>query len=261
MRVPVIALFLFGALARAADTPLVVGQARLPALPVELSAGPAGPVNQIAIDLQPAAAHEPPPQVLCVFPGDFRYRCSVAPDPSPTAPGRRRFVVSVPDLGRGHAVVLEVVTARARQELRVEIANRPQVIHEIEALVLPGGGQTATGADGRPAPLLTLASVRATATPAIATSRFAAAPACDRIHAEWVGTSATDSVFISPFGPLQGTIAPSRPVTPGSRVHAGNVPEWLVTFPQSATRVQFIAHYEVVYRVGPCPQRIIAAPS
>jgi hypothetical protein len=40
-------------------------------------------------------------------------------------------------------------------------------------------------------------------------------------------------------------------------VQPDNLPEWLVTFPLSATRVQFIAHYEVIYRVGTCPQRII----
>jgi hypothetical protein len=77
------------------------------------------------------------------------------------------------------------------------------------------------------------------------------------VQAEWVGASATDPVFQSQFGSLNGSVVASRPVMPGSRVTPENLPEWLVTYPLSATRVQFIAHYEVIYRVGSCPQRVI----
>jgi hypothetical protein len=100
-------------------------------------------------------------------------------------------------------------------------------------------------------------SERATSIPAIATSTLAAPPACDQVHAEWVNASATDPVFQSPFGPLNGSIVLSRPAQPGSLVRPDNVPEWLVSYPLSALRVQFIAHYEVIYRVGACQHKVI----
>jgi hypothetical protein len=139
----------------------------------------------------------------------------------------------------------------------VELANAPQVVHEIEALPLPDGGQVATGGTGQPAPVMNVVSTRATTTPAMAAAPSAPAGACDQVQAEWVGASATDPVFQSQFGSLNGSVVASRPVAPGSRVTPENLPEWLVTYPLSATRVQFIAHYEVIYRVGSCPQRVI----
>ena len=103
-----------------------------------------------------------------------------------------------------------------------------------------------------------LVTTRAATTPAMAASPLGAAPACDQVRAEWVGAGATDPVFASQFGPLNGAIVLARPVAPGSAVRPDNLPEWLVTYPLSATRLQFIAHYEVIYRVGVCPRRIIS---
>jgi len=54
-------------------------------------------------------------------------------------------------------------------------------------------------------------------------------------------------------GERQFTIAVARA---GPRA----LPEWLISYPLGATRVQFIAHYEVVYRVDPCPEPGTARP-
>jgi hypothetical protein len=79
---------------------------------------------------------------------------------------------------------------------------------------------------------------------------------CDRVVPHWIGASATDPVFTSAFGALNGSVLLARPAAAGRPVQAENLPEWLITYPLSATRVQFIAHYEVIYRVGVCAERI-----
>jgi len=247
--------------AHAGDGPLVSGATPLDALPATLAAGPAGPFNRVGFDLQDGASGVPLPEVACLYPGGFAYRCDVSAEDARVPGARRRLVVVIPDLGKGSPVTLRIRGAHGRQDVAVALANTPRVIREIEALALRDGGKVVASGKGPPAPDTRLLRTRATSTPALATSPLAAPPACDKVFAQWVSASATDPVFASAFGPLNGSILAARPVAPGSPVRADNVPEWLVTFPASATRVQFIAHYEVIYRVGECPHRIMARPS
>lgn len=246
------------AAAHAGEVPIVSAATPLAAMPAALSTGPAGPFNRVALDLRGTAGSATQQEIMCLYPGGFAYRCDVAVGDTRTPDGPRRVVVVIPDLGRGSPVTLRIVSAQGRQNVTVALTNPPRVIHEIETLALLAGGRSVTGAA---APDLRLLRTRATSTPALATSPLAAPPVCDRVYAQWVGASATDPVFASAFGPLNGSVLPARPVAQGSPVRADNVPEWLVTFPASATRLQFIAHYEVIYRVGECPHRIMARPA
>lgn len=241
----------------AAGVPQVTARTQLSALPAAQSVGQAGPFNRVAFDVERFGLPDAAPFVTCFYPGGLRYRCDASIDEPATPGARRRVTVTIPDLGRGKQVVVRFSTTGGHQDVTVELANAPQVVHEIEALPLPDGGRVATGSTGQPAPVMNVVSTRATTTPAMAAAATPTAGACDQVQAEWVGASATDPVFQSQFGSLNGSVVASRPVMPGSRVTPENLPEWLVTYPLSATRVQFIAHYEVIYRVGSCPQRVI----
>lgn len=253
LRLPV--LFLVSVPLLATGAPQVAGRTQLSALPAAQSVGQAGPFNRIAFDVDRFGPPDAASIVTCFYPG-LRYRCDVTIG-EPEAQGtKRRVTVTIPDLGRGKQVIVRFSTSAGHQDVPVELANSPQVVHEIEALPLPDGGQVAVGSNGQPAPMMNVVSTRAKTTPAIATAPVA----CDQVQAEWVGASATDPVFQSQFGTLNGSIVASRPVAAGTRVTPANLPEWLVTYPLSATRVQFIAHYEVIYRVGSCPQRVISDP-
>ena len=259
MRTCAVLVWLYAAQTLAAESGLVVvGQTRLSAQPAALSVGQAGPFNRFAFDVAGFHPDDMPSEVLCTYPRNFVYRCRASIDPGGPAGNRRRLTVTIPDLARGTPVTVRIEGSRGRQDVLVELANTPQVVHEIEAMALKAGGQVSIGGDGKPAPVMQVVSERTATTPAMATSTIGAPPACDQVHAEWVGASATDPVFTSRFGTLNGTIVLSRPVAPGSRVRPDNLPEWLVSFPLSATRVQFIAHYEVIYRVGTCPQRVVS---
>jgi hypothetical protein len=240
-----------------AGAPAVVGRTQLSAQPPALSAGPAGPFNRIAFDIDGLMPTDPSLQVTCIYPGNFRYRCDAAVSEPEAGSARRRVTVSIPDLGKGGRITVRFSNAKGAQDAAVALANMSQVIHEIEALPLSQGGHVSVGGDGQPLPVMQVVSERATSVPAIATSTLGAPPACDQVHAEWVNASATDPVFQSQFGPLNGSIVLSKPVPPGSRVRPDNVPEWLVSYPLSALRMQFIAHYEVIYRVGACQNRQI----
>ncbi len=241
--------------------PLVVGRSALSAEPLALSVGPAGPFNRWAFDVERFDPADPAASVTCRYGPAFLYRCAAVIDGAEGAAGRRRVTVTIPDLGRGPEVTVRFATSRGLHEVVLEIANVPQVVHEIETFPLPGGGQVVTGGDGRPRPAAQLARVRATTTPALATSALAAAPSCDGLYALWVRATATDAVFTGPLGALAGTLTVSRPVIAGSRVTTDSLPEWLATFPLGADRVQFIAHYEVLYRVGACAARRVNEPS
>lgn len=241
----------------ASSGPLIVSRAQLSALPAALAVGQAGPFNRIAFDVERFGPPDPSSVVTCIYPGGLRYRCDAAVGEPVAGSAQRRVTVTIPDLGRGKQVIVRFATRAGQHDAAVELANAPQVVHEIEALPLPGGGQVTTGSDGAPAPVMQVASHKATTTPAVAASPAGAEAACDQVAAEWVGTSATDPVFLSQFGAQNGSVVLSLPVKPGSRVRPDNLPEWLVSYPASATRVQFIAHYEMIYRVGSCPQKII----
>lgn len=241
--------------AASAGGPQVVARTQLSATPAALSVGPAGPFNRIAFDVARFGPPDASSAVTCFYSSSFRYRCDATFEPD--AQGRnRRVTVTIPDLGRGKQVVVRFSTSAGHQDVPVELVNGSQVVHEIEALALPGGGQVATGSNGQPTPVMNMTSIRATTMPAMAAASFAAG-VCDQVRAEWVTATATDPVFQSQFGTLNGSIVASKPAAVGSRVQPDNLPEWLVTFPLSATRLQFIAHYEVIYRVESCPQRII----
>lgn len=241
----------------AGGPPVVVARTPLSATPAQLSVGQAGPSNRIAFDVDRFGPPDASLQVTCFYPGELRYRCDAALGKLEAGGTKRRVTVTIPDLGRGKRVVVRFTTRAGQHDAAVDLANVPQVVHEIEALPLPGGGKVTVDSTGVPAPVMQMVSLKATTMPAMAASTLGAPAACDQVYAEWVGTSATDPVFLSQFGALNGSIALLRPVTAGSRMQPDNLPEWLVTFPLSATRVQFIAHYEVIYRVGSCPHRVI----
>lgn len=244
----------------AAGPPLVVGRSALSAQPVELSVGAAGPFNRWALDVENFDPADESAQVTCLYGPDFAYRCDAAIADKPGPGGRRRVNVTIPDLGRGREVTVRFTTARGRHDVVLELTNAPQVVHEIETLTLAPGGRVVTRGDGRPTPAPQIARMRATSTPAMAVSSLGEPPVCDRLYAEWVNATATDAVFIGPLGTLDGALTVSRPVAAGSRVAPDNLPEWLVTYPLGANRVQFIAHYEVIYRVGICEARRLKAP-
>lgn len=236
--------------------PVIVARTQLSALPAALSVGQAGPFNRVAFDVERFGSPDLTSLVSCIYPGQFHYRCDADIGETVAGSTQRRVTVTIPDLGRGKQVIVRFRTRAGQQDVPVELANASQVVHEIEAFPLPGGGKATVGSDGSPTPVMQVVSHKATTTPAMATLP-AGATACDQVNAEWIGASATDPVFLSQFGSLNGSIVLSRPVTRGRRVTPDNLPEWLVTHPLSATRVQFIAHYEVIYRVGSCTQRII----
>jgi hypothetical protein len=254
----VISVSLMPMAVQAAGAPQIAARTQLSALPAAQSVGEAGPFNRIAFDVERFGPPDAAASVTCFYPGGLHYRCDASIDEPETPGARRRVTVTIPDLGRGKQVIVRFSTTAGHQDVTVELANAPQVVHEIEALPLPDGGRVATGSTGQPAPVMNVVSTRATTTPAMAAAATPAAGVCHQVQAEWVGASATDPVFQSQFGSLNGSVVASRPVMSGSRVTPENLPEWLVTYPLSATRVQFIAHYEVIYRVSSCRQRVIS---
>ena len=238
------------------DVPLVTAVVALSARPEALSVGRSGPFNRHALDVLNFQPGDPAARLLCIYPGDFAYRCDFEPAPDAAEGPRTRIILTIPDLGRGSRVIVRLTNGHGSRDLPLEIANGPQTVHEIEALLLPDGGRVGTGSQGGPVPLTQLATRRATTTPAMAATLQTDARRCDRVVPHWIGVSATDPVFTSAFGALNGSVVLARPATAGRPVQADNLPEWLITYPLSATRVQFIAHYEVIYRVGVCADRI-----
>jgi len=236
--------------------PVVVLATALTAAPNSLSSGNAGPLNRQVFELTGFAETDPRAQVLCVYP-KLVYRCHSEREPT-NGGGRQRVVVTIPDLDLGKKVAVRFMSSGGTHDYPLELANAPQVVHEIEALPLTRGGQHATGNDGTLGPNTRMISERATTMPAMASSTLGAPPACDQIRAEWVSASATDPLFTSPFGAMSGSVVLSRPVVPGSGLRPNNLPEWTLSYPMSANRVQFIAHYEVIYRVGACADRVVS---
>ncbi len=235
--------------------PVVVLATALSAAPNALSSGNAGPLNRQVFELTGFEAADSRAQVLCVYP-KLLYRCRSERE-ALKGDARQRVVVTIPDLDLGKHVVVRFLNSRGARDYPLELANTPQVIHEIEALTLVNGGQHTTGNDGAPAPNTRMIGERATTMPAMASSTLGAPPACDQIRAEWVSASATDPLFTSVFGAMSGSVVLTRPVIPGSALRPDNLPEWTLSYPMSANRLQFIAHYEVIYRVGICNERIV----
>jgi hypothetical protein len=235
--------------------PLVVLATALSAAPETLSSGNAGPFNRYAFELTGFDAADRRTQVLCIY-RKLVYRCSSARSADP-ATGRQRVVVTIPDLALDSPVIVRFTNSYGARDHAITLANSPQVIHEIEALPLSNGGHESTGSNGKPAPRREMTSERATTVPAMVSSPLGAPPACDQVYAEWVRASATDPLFTSAFGAMSGSVVLTHPVNQRSPVRSDNLPEWTFSFPMSASRVQFIAHYEVIYRVGICAERIV----
>jgi hypothetical protein len=238
--------------------PAIYGTATLSALPSEYATGIGGPITRLALDIANFDPRDPASRIECRYPDGLRYRCQYAPAEGLTPRSHLRINVMVPDLGRGSHVLLQLFASGGEAELEVDLTNPPKVVHEIESLPLPDGGRAALGSNGKQQPVLDLLTTRASTAPASALTLATTADACDRVRAEWGQVSASDAVFASQFGPVNGTVLLVHPVQPATIVSKDTLPLWLVTYPASATRVQFIAHYELVYRVGVCRDRVIA---
>lgn len=241
-----------------AAPPVIVLSTALSAAPGPLSSGLSGPMNRHLFELSGFPEKDPKAQVVCVYPTRLVYRCRIEREES-QAPQRQRVIVTIPDLDLGRRVVVRFITSSGTRESVVELANAPQVVHEIEALPLLRGGAHAVGSNGQMAPNMSVISERATTLPAMASSTLGAPPACDQISARWVGASATDPLFTSTFGAMTGSVVLTKPAIPGSPVRPDNLPQWTFSYPMSANRVQFIAHYEVAYRVGVCADRVVTS--
>ncbi|MFO1425654.1 MAG: hypothetical protein U1F11_01495 [Steroidobacteraceae bacterium] len=237
--------------------PHIVAQTALAAAPPRQSLGPAGPINRFAFDLTGFSARDTAASVECLYGSGLRYRCNFQAE-APNVQGEmQRIIVDVPDLGRGDQVRVRFSTAHGADQHQIGIANPPQTIHEIEAVSLPDGGQVTIGPNGQRAALTSLLTLQSETAPALTALMPYEPTHCDQIYAEWSAASASEPVFASEFGPLNGAITLVKPVLRGSPVRADNLPRWLITYPASATRMQFIAHYEVRYRVGVCSERVL----
>ena len=246
------------ATAAPAAPPVIVLSTALSAGPSSLSSGSAGPLNRYLFELTGFPERDPAAQVLCAYSTRLVYRCRMERQESQGSE-RARVIVTIPDLDLGKRVVLRFVSSSGSREFLVELANSPQVVHEIEALPLTRGGQHIIGNDGLPAPNMGVTTERATTLPAMASSALGAPPACDQFNARWVSASATDPLFTSVFGALSGSVVLTKPANTGSPVRPDNLPQWTFSYPMSANRVQFIAHYEVIYRVGLCSDRVVTS--
>lgn len=243
--------------APSARPPAVIAVNRLSALPIERSVGAGGPTNRLALDITGFGPSVPESALECSYAGQVRYRCIYEIESVRSAPDSIRIDVRVPDLGKGTQVLLRFSNRAGVAQLPIELVNPPQTVHQIESIPLPDGGHTTIGSDGRPAPVLNLQTSHIQRIPALIVTTPYHPNICDQLYAQWNQVSATDAVFSSAFGPLPGSLVLSQPVIRGSPVSEQNLPQWRATYAAGATRVQFIAHYEVIFRVGICADRII----
>lgn len=248
-------LLLSPALAPAAEPPRIVGVSRLSSLPVRQSQGAGGPINRIAFDVTGFDATDAVNGVSCRYANGLRYRCRV----SAGAPGStlRRYIVEIPDLDLGGEVSVHFTNRNGVAEQKLQLVNPSHTVHEIESFELPEGGAATTGPDGGRARVETLLTWQTTSSPAMLPELRHQPRQCDTLYAQWIGASASDPVFSSEFGALNGAVTELKPVQKNSPMRDDNLPLWLVTYMASAKRVQFIAHYEVVYKLGLCADRVI----
>ncbi|MCS6946752.1 MAG: hypothetical protein NZM12_03955 [Steroidobacteraceae bacterium] len=215
-----------------------------------MAQGDSGPINRFVFDVagfDPAARGS---RITCHYEGDIVINCrAIWSTADPTARDRLRIVVEVPDIDRGPQVGIRFQSAAGAVTERVSIANRPRLVHEIESLALPRGGQSELDGRGQRVPILQMATTLARTQTARAASDEL--PACGSVFARWRSANATDPVFTSAFGVLTGSVILSKP-PPREPITTKNGPEWLITYPLGAQRVQFIAHYELEYRVRYC---------
>ena len=239
--------------------PTITRTDRLSAEPLPQADGAGGPVNRFALDVINFGPNVEGSTLECVYPGNFRYRCEYRLPAVRLEDSQTRVEVLVPDLARGTHVVLRLANGYGSSDFSVELSNPPRLVHQIVAMVLAEGGVAENGADGRPAPALSLHSERLETVPLPALTMPYEPNGCDRLYATWSQASATDPVFTSQFGPLSGSVLLLEPVKAREPVSADSRLHWQVTYAASANRVQFIAHLEVFYRVGICRNRIIAS--
>lgn len=246
------------ALAGAATLPPTIARTdRLSAQPVPQADGTGGPVNRFALDVINFGPGVAGTSLECVYPGNFRYRCAYTFSTVRLEDSQTRVEVQVPDLDRGAHVVLRLANNFGSSDFSVELVNPPRLVHQIVASVLAEGGVVENGPDGRPAPVLSLHSERLETVPTMALTLPFELAGCDRLYALWNQASATDPVFTSQFGPLSGSVLLLEPVPSRKAVSTSSRLHWQVTYAASATRVQFIAHLEVFYRVGVCRERML----
>ena len=243
-------LCMFASVSASNLAPRLLTRTSVSAAPDAVAQGDSGPINRIAYEItgfNPADAHS---NVRCIYPGSLLLRCKYSWDMvAPDSTERIRLVVDIPDIDRGNSVVVRIANATGQVSDRVTLINRSRILHEIESLILPQGGQTQLGGRGESVPSTEMGTMRAATQTAVGGSEL---PACGEAYPRWVGANATDPVFTSVFGALTGSVVLSRPPA-RAPVRADNGPEWLVTYPLAASRVQFIAHYEIEYRVRYCP--------
>lgn len=230
--------------------PRILTRTAMSAAPDSIAQGDSGPINRVAYEISGINPADPQSSVSCMYPGSITVRCSYQWDAAAAGSADRvRLVVEVPDIDRGNTVVVGIANAQGQVNDRVTLINRSRIVHEIESLILPQGGQTQLDGRGQSVPGTGIGTMRASTQIAINNT---GSPACGEVYPRWVSANATDPVFTSVFGALNGSVIIARPPA-RAPIRADNGPEWLVTYPLAASRVQFIAHYEIEYRVRYCP--------
>ena len=230
--------------------PRVITRTAVSAAPDSIAQGDSGPINRVAYEISGIDSADPHSSVSCIYPGSMTVRCKYQWDATASGSADRvRLVVEIPDIDQGNAVVVRIANALGQINDRVTLINRPRIVHEIESLILPQGGQAQLDGRGQSVPSSEIGAMRASTQIAINST---GSPACGEVYPRWVSANATDPVFASAFGALNGSVIIARPPA-RSAIRSDNGPEWLVTYPLAASRVQFIAHYEIEYRVRYCP--------
>jgi hypothetical protein len=230
--------------------PRIITRTAASAAPESIAQGDSGPVNRMAYEISGIDPADPRSTVRCIYPGSLTVRCKYQWEATASGSAdRTRLVVDIPDIDRGTSVVVRISNALGQLNDRVTLINRSRIVHEIESLLLPQGGQTQLDGRGQSVPSTGIGTMRASTQISI---NSPASPACGEVYPRWVGANATDPVFSSVFGALNGSVIVARPPARNA-IRSDNGPEWLVTYPLAAARVQFIAHYEIEYRVRYCP--------
>jgi hypothetical protein len=232
------------------SSPRMITRTAVSAAPDSIAQGDSGPINRMAYEIDGFNPADPQSTVRCIFAGSLTLRCKYQWDAIASGLADRiRLVVEIPDIDRGNTVIVRIANALGQINDRVSLINRPRVVHEIESVLLPQGGQTQLDGRGQSVASTDIGTFRASTQISINST---GSPACGEVYPRWVSANATDPVFTSVFGALNGSVIVVRPPA-RSAIRSDNGPEWLVTYPRAAARVQFIAHYEIEYRVRYCP--------
>ena len=230
--------------------PRVITRTAVSAAPDSIAQGDSGPINRRAYEIGGVDPADPRSTVRCIYPGSLTVRCKYQWDATASGSADRiRLVVEISDIDRGATVVVRIANAQGQVDDRLTLINRPRIVHEIESLILPQGGQSQLDGRGQSVASTGIGTMHASTQISINST---GAPACGEVYPRWVSANATDPVFASDFGALNGSVIVARPPARNA-IRSDNGPVWLVTYPLAASRVQFIAHYEIEYRVRYCP--------